>query len=337
MRARAFVLVPALVLALLPATQGGAPRPARSEAAPPRSKVVIVAAGDIACDAEPRTTGDSCRYGDTAALIDGHRVDAVLALGDEQYDVGAYSAFVDHFDPTWGAAAGRIRPVPGNHEYAQDPSSSASGYFRYFGDGVRGPDGQGYYSYELGACPDEPCWHVIALNSMLCLTDAGCDRPADRSSAGRGEAMWQWLRRDLARHPNGEYACTLAYWHHPLYSFSSESGATSVVRPLWELLERANADVVLNGHSHNYQRWAPQTADGDRDPGGIREFVVGTGGASHYEMSNASRPAALAATNDDAFGVLRLALESGGYAWRFVPVPGEPAFEDASSGTVPCH
>jgi hypothetical protein len=340
MRARAFLLVLALAFASLPASPIVAPAEpsgVRTDTAPLQSKILVVAAGDIACDADPRTSGDACRYGDTAELVGGRRVDAVLALGDEQYDVGAYRAFVDHFDPTWGNAARRIRPVPGNHEYAQDPSSSASGYFRYFGNAVRGPDDNGYYSYDLGACPDAPCWHVIALNSMLCFASGGCDRPADRTSPGRGEAMWRWLRRDLARHPNEEYPCTLAYWHHPLFSFSSESGPSAAVRPLWTLLEHATADVVLNGHSHNYQRWAPLDADGNRDPDGIREFVVGTGGASHYPMSSGRPPRALVTTNDDAFGVLRLALRAGSYAWQFVEVPGEPDFTDASTGTVSCH
>ena len=263
-------------------------------------------------------------------------MDAVLPLGDEQYDVGAYGAFVDHFGQTWGEAARRIFPVPGNHEYAQDPSSSASGYFRFFGKAVRGPDHAGYYSYDLGACPDEPCWHVIALNSMLCFGHGGCEPATRRTTPRPGEAMWRWLRRDLAEHPNDQYPCTLAYWHHPLFSVSTESGPSPAVRPLWRLLQRGGADVVLNAHSHNYQRWAPQTAAGTRDPDGIQEFVVGTGGASHYAVSDAD-PASLVRTNDDAFGVLRLALRSDGYAWQFVSVPGDPAFADASTGTVACH
>jgi hypothetical protein len=352
MRVPRALLVPTLLLTLLaacraaPTTHADGSAAAVSDAAAPsngafpsvaalKSRLLVVAAGDIACDAEPRTNGDACRYGDTARLIDGRGVDAVLALGDEQYDVGAYRAFLDHFDPTWGDAAGKIFPVPGNHEYAQDPSSSASGYFRYFGDAARGPDDAGYYSYDLGACPDAPCWHMIALNSMLCFAPGGCDRPAG-GSPGAGEAMWRWLRHDLARHGNDEYPCTLAYWHHPLFSVSTESGPSSSVRPLWKLLQRADADVVLNGHSHNYQRWAPQTATGARDAEGIREFVVGTGGASQYPLSDVD-PATLAKANDDAFGVLRLALKADGYAWQFVTVPGDPTFEDASAGAVSCH
>jgi hypothetical protein len=349
-RARRFFLVTQIVLTVLVACRaapstGEAPRAtattassggANASAAPLRSALLVVAAGDIACDAEPRTSGDRCRYGDTARLIDGRGIDGVLALGDEQYDVGAYRAFVDHFGPAWGDAARQIFPVPGNHEYAQDPTSSASGYFRYFGDAVRGPDDAGYYSYDLGSCPDAPCWHMIALNSMLCFAHGGCGQPADRTSARPGEAMWRWLRGDLAEHPNDEYPCTLAYWHHPLFSVSTESGPSAAVRPLWRLLQRGGADVVLNGHSHNYQRWAPQTATGVRDPEGIRAFVVGTGGASRYPVSDAD-PATLEKVNDDAFGVLRLALKPDGYEWQFVTVPGDPAFTDASTGTVACH
>lgn len=338
MRARALLAVALAWLVFVP-TAPGAVEPPSARAANARllrSELLIVAAGDIACAADPRSSGGACRYGDTAALIDGPNVDAVLTLGDNQYDVGAYDAFLDHFDPTWGAAPGPIHPVPGNHDYANDPSSNAGGYFRYFGDGVRGPDDLGYYSYDLGACPDDPCWHVIALNSMLCLTPDGCDRPAD-ATPGRGERMWRWLRRDLAQHPNDEHACTLAYWHHPLFSFSTSSGPEPAVRPLWNLLWNHGADLVLNGHAHNYQRWAPQTPAGVRDVDGIRQIIVGTGGASVYALPGGDLPANLVAAQADSFGVLRLALEAEGYRWQFVPIPDDPAFDDGSRRVVPCR
>jgi hypothetical protein len=342
MRARALLLVPLVALAALPTAPGAVPPPRATDGSVAESrllqgKILVVAAGDIACAADPRESGSTCRYGDTADLVDGTRVSAVLTLGDNQYDEGRYADFLRYFDPTWGRAGRRLRPVPGNHEYAQDPSGNAAGYFEYFGARAEGRDGLGYYSFDLGACPDEPCWHVIALNSMLCFDDVGCTRPEDPSSPGPGNRMWTWLRRDLRRHPNDEYGCTLAYWHHPLFSFSSASGSSTAVRPLWKLLDAAGADVVLNGHSHNYQRWAPQTPTGAADNEGIREFVVGTGGASRYDIDAGPFPDRLQVAQADSFGVLRLALRAGGYRWEFVSIPGDPAFRDVSPNTAACH
>jgi hypothetical protein len=176
---------------------------------------------------------------------------------------------------------------------------------------------------------------VIALSSELCFATGGCGRSAQPH--GAGERMFAWLRHDLATHPNDRYPCTLAYWHHPLFSFSTGSGATAAVRPLWRLLIRADADLVLNGHSHNYQRWAPQTAIGVRRASGIREFVVGTGGASHYPLASGPRPAALQAAQAYAFGVLRLALDDGAYRWQWVSAPGQRSFTDASRHPVRCR
>ena len=171
--------------------------------------------------------------------------------------MGAFAAYMSYFDPTWGRAKPNLAPAPGNHEYANDPSSTPRGYFRYFGHAVKGPDGLGYYSFDVGACPDDPCWHLISLNSELCFAAGGCGAAADPSDPGPGNRMHAWLAKDLADHPDSEYPCTLAYWHHPRFSFSTGSGATSSVGPLWKLLHAARADVVLNGHSHNYQRWRP--------------------------------------------------------------------------------
>ncbi len=230
-------------------------------------RIVIVAAGDIACASAPNgpDAPEACQYDDTADLVRGGRLEAVLTLGDNQYETGAYADFSAYFDPTWGRARADLMPVPGNHEYAQDPTSRPHGYFRYFGDRVRGPRRLGFYSYDLGACPQAPCWHLIALNSELCFAPGGCG-PAGSSDPGPGNRMYAWLRRDLAEHPDATYPCTLAYWHHPRFSFSTGSGATAAVGPLWDLLASASADLVLNGHSHNYQRWAPQDPTGAADP-----------------------------------------------------------------------
>jgi hypothetical protein len=309
-----------------PSARGGGPR------------YVLGAAGDIACDDEPNgpEAPGTCQYDDTADLIVGTGLTRVLALGDLQYDVGAYAAFLDHFDPTWGRAFGRLRPVPGNHEYANQPNGEAEGYFRYFGERVEGPAGLGYYAYRVGACPDAPCWNVIALNSELCFASGGCGPAEDPGDPGPGNRMHEWLLRTLARFPDAEFPCTLAYFHHPLFSFSTGSGASEAVGPLWDALYAARADVVLNGHSHNYQRWRPQAPDGSRDPRGLRQFVVGTGGASRYTLPGDDLPENLASAQADAFGILRLTLKPKGYRWAWATAAGQPEFRDASSEVVPC-
>ena len=149
--------------------------------------------------------------------------------------------------------------------------------------------------------------------------------------------MYSWLEQDLAGHPDASYPCTLAYWHHPRFSFSTGSGASPAVAPLWELLHAAGADVVLNGHSHNYQRWRPMDPTGALDrTDGIRQFVVGTGGASRYAIPEGGRPPTLARAQAHAFGILRLTLKSAGYRWAWASASGQPAFEDASARAVPC-
>jgi hypothetical protein len=278
-----------------------------------------------------------CQHDETAKLIDGAGLAEVLPLGDNQYEVGAYAAYTRYFGPTWGRAFENLSPVPGNHEYANDPSSRPSGYFRYFGDRVKGPDGLGYYSFDLGACPDDPCWHLIALNSELCFASGGCGPAVDPTDPGPGNRMYEWLEHDLAAHPDSAYPCTLAYWHHPRFSFSTGSGASTAVGPLWELLHAASADVILNGHSHNYQRWRLQDPSGALDRNaGIRQFVVGTGGARHYALPNGELPANLARAQAEAFGVLRLTLRAEDYRWAWVSAPGQPSFSDASSRAVGC-
>jgi hypothetical protein len=304
--------------------------PIRSEPRGVGHRYVIGAAGDIACAQDPNgeEAPSTCQFDDTANLIAGTGLSEVLLLGDNQYEVGAYADYLAYFDPTWGRALPNLSPVPGNHEYAQDPSARPRGYFRYFGDRVKGPDGLGYYSYDLGACPDDPCWHLIALSSELCFASGGCDAAADPADPGPGERMYAWLQADLAA--NTDRGCTLAYWHHPRFSHSTGSGASSSVGPLWDLLYEAHADVVLNGHSHNYQRWRPQDPAGARDPDfGIREFIVGTGGRSHYAIAGGDRPENLVVAQSDAFGILRLTLKPAGYAWEWVSAAGQPAFEDA--------
>ncbi len=318
-----------------PRGRGGVPRPLVARA---DGRIQVAAAGDIACQREPVASGPSCRYGDTSDLVVGKGYARILLLGDNQYDRGTLRAYRTYFDPTWGRAFRRLAPSPGNHEYGQDPTSRPRGYFRYFGSRAKGPDGLGSYSFDLGACPERPCWHVISLSSELCFAPGGCDEAEDPTDPGPGERMYAWLLADLAAHPNRTYRCTLAFWHHPRFSFSTGSGATAAVAPLWRALYRAGADVVLNGHSHNYQRWRPMDPAGrlDRERG-LRQFIVGTGGVSHYALQDGRFPRMLAAAQDDAFGVLELSLGRRGFTWRWIGVPGEPRFRDAKRHAVPCH
>ena len=274
-----------------------------SRSTPPKEQTaVLVGAGDIA-DCKNLAGAEA-----TAKLLD-QIPGTVMAVGDLAYPDGSKENFVC-YDKTWGRARPRTRPAPGNHEFH---SSGATPYFDYFGK-LAGDPKTGYYSYELGS------WHVIVLNSE-CKDVGGCE-PGSREE--------KWLRADLASHP---VACTLAYWHKPLFSSGSAHGNDLTMKPLWDALYEANADVVVNGHDHDYERFAPQTPDGAPDPGrGIREFVVGTGGKSHRPFSE---PKPNSEVRDaTAFGVLKLTLKSKGYDWQFIPEEGK-TFTDSGSGA--CH
>jgi hypothetical protein len=226
--------------------------------------------------------------------------DAVAALGDDQYASGTLSEFTGarSFGATWGSFKGLIHPVPGNHEY--DSDSRASGYFRYF-KGAAGPSTRGYYSYDLGS------WHLIALNSNC--SDSAC---GNYQSGRVSRAEVRWLQDDLAAHTA---QCTLAYWHHPRFS-SGDHGDETGVAPLWDGLYRAHADVVLNGHDHDYERFAKQNPEGHADAGGIREFVVGTGGRDHYTFSKPIDPTS-EFRDQVHYGVLFLTLGLESYDWQF--------------------
>jgi hypothetical protein len=264
----------------------------------------VVAAGDIA-DCE--STGDEA----TAKLV-ANIEGTVLTLGDNVYERGSAEEYARCYDPTWGRFEKRTKPTPGNHEYHTE---GAEGYFDYFG-AVAGNANESYYSYDLGS------WHVVALNSQ-CWKIGGCDEEAPQV---------KWLEADLAS--IGAESCTLAYFHHPLFTSGEHRPGMPKVRPLWEVLYEAGVDVILNGHDHNYQRFAPQDPHGRADPeGGIRQFVVGTGGRRLYAIEDPPIENTVA-YNDDTFGVLKLTLRSDGYEWKFVPVAGK-TFTD--SGTARCH
>jgi hypothetical protein len=290
-------------------------QPSAQAAAPPPEGVVVAAAGDIACHTgdpgynDGNGTPTRCRMRWTAELLTRIRPDAVLALGDLQYPHGALSDFRTSYALTWGRLRSITRPAPGNHEYA---TPEAAGYFAYFGPKAGNPR-RGYYSFDLGA------WHLIALNSN-CGHVRGCD--------GRSPQM-RWLRADLRAHRN---RCVLAYWHHPRFS-SGPHGNERLMAVIFDGLYRANADVVLSGHDHDYERFAPQGPLGRANARrGIRTFVVGTGGHSLYgwrQIKPNSR-----ARDNSTFGVLKLTLFPSRYEWEFIPERGGN-FTDR--GSAACH
>jgi len=281
-----------------PTSQPGATEPPAPIAnppvpTPPGAPQVFVGAGDIAtCDGNAEKT---------ARLLDGIG-GTVFTLGDNAYFNGAPREFQECYEPTWGRHRGRTRPVPGNHDYG---TPGAAGYFGYFG-AAAGPAGLGYYSFEIGG------WHAIALNSNI---------PA---SAGSPQAAW--LANDLATHAT---ACTIAYWHHPLFT-SGPDGPSPFMRDAWRQLYAAGVEVVMNGHEHYYERFAPQNPDGGADPArGIRQFVAGTGGAPPYMPVSIQPNSEVRITG---FGVLKMTLAASGYEWEFIPVSGPRDF-----GTGSCH
>lgn len=293
---------------VLPATPGLDPQPTvpptvlpptaiPTTAIPPAADPVLVGAGDIAfCENNGAEQ--------TASLID-NIPGTVFTTGDNAYPHGTFEQFINCYDPTWGRFKDRTFPSAGNHDYG---TAGAEGYFRYFGSAAGNP-GEGYYSYELGT------WHIIVLNSSI--------------SVASGSPQEQWLWADLAAHPA---ACTLAYWHVPLFSSGSLHGSDPTMKPIWQALYEYGADVVLNGHEHNYERFEPQTPDGIPDPArGIREFVIGTGGM--YRYSFGAPIANSAVRNSETYGVLKLTLHPGSYSWEFIPVAGETF---TNSGTAPC-
>jgi hypothetical protein len=233
----------------------------------------------------------------------------VFTSGDNAYVNGSAAEYTSCFEPSWGQFKARTRPVPGNHEYL---TPGAAGYFGYFG-AAAGDPATGYYAYDLGD------WRIYALNST-CSAIGGC---------GAGSPQELWLRADLAAHPT---ACVGAIWHQPVFSSGSEHGSDTTMRPMWQALQDASAEWVVNGHEHNYERFAVQTAAGAASPAGLVEYVVGTGGKSHYAF--AAPIANSLVRNDNTYGVLKVTLRSNGWDWQFVPVAGG-SFTD--SGAAVCH
>lgn len=265
------------------------------------SDYTVVAAGDISDCHLPGSEA-------TAKLLD-KIPGTVLPIGDLAYPDGSDANF-KCYDKTWGRHKARTRPAPGNHEYH---TPGAAGYFKYFGS-VAGSPGHSYYSFDLGT------WHIISMDSQ-CSSIGGCQK---------GSPEERWLRDDLRKHSNN---CILAYWHAPLFSSGSEHGNAPQMKAFWDDLYAAGADIVLNGHDHDYERFAPQNPEGAADPAhGIREFVVGTGGKSQRGFRD--RLSTTEVRSSSTFGVLKIDLHAHGYDWKFIPVEGGE-FTDAGSGT--CH
>jgi len=277
----------------------------------PKDDPVVVAAGDIACDPAHaafnggKGTDIECRQQATADLVSDIDPDAVLALGDLQYEVAKLAEFKASYDKSWGRFKDITYPAPGNHEYG---TGVAPGYYDYFGKKAGDRD-KGYYSADIGR------WHLVALNSN-CHLVGGCRR---------GSPMERWLRADLARNRS---RCTVAIWHHPRWS-SGLHGSAEKVDGLWRTLVSAKVDLLLTGHDHDYERFAPLDAEGRPAATGVRQFVVGTGGRNLYFFGLPQRGSER--KQSQAFGVLKLTLHDDGYSWEFVAVPGED-FTDSGTG-----
>jgi hypothetical protein len=254
--------------------------------------VRIAAVGDISA---PQIAGQA----QTADLVMEGGYAAVLLLGDLQYPNGDINLYRSAFAPTWGRFLEKLWPSPGNHDYGVP---GAAGYFEYFGSRA-GKPGEGWYSFDLGA------WHLISLNTNSACGEIPCDE---------NSAQVRWLKEDLAAHRK---ACTLAFWHHPRFSSGARHGDFAGADALWKVLQQSGADVVLNGHEHFYERFEPMN--------GLREFIVGTGGISHYEFREQPHPSS-AVRHVGSLGVLALELKESSYSWEFVPV-SPSTFRDTGS------
>ena len=260
--------------------------------------IPLVGAGDIAECVSDNGAEATAQVLDTVS-------GTVFSAGDLAYRNGTMQQYTDCYHPTWGRHRARTRPSPGNHDYR---SAGAAPYFAYFGKNA-GPAGLGYYSYDLGD------WHIVSLNSNV--------------AANAGSPQERWLQSDLAANRT---RCTAAYWHHPVFS-SGVHGGSPYMWDIWRVLEEFGAEIVISGHDHTYERFAPQDLQGRADATrGIRQFVVGTGGAPRYSFRSTAPNSET--RNNTAWGVLKLTLHADSYDWAFLPVAGG-SFYDFGSGQ--CH
>ncbi len=238
----------------------------------------IVAVGDIA-----KSGGEQSS---TAELVTSLNPEKVLLLGDDAYDSGSITEFTNLYDPSWGVFKSKTAPSPGNHEYK---TPGASGYYTYFGSAA-GAGNRGYYSFDIDT------WHLISLNSEVL-----------------DQAQYDWLAEDLGMNKK---SCILAYWHKPLFSSGKEHGNDSSMKKFWDLLYSSGADVVLNGHEHFYERFSKQDPEGKLDKKGIREFIVGTGGAGSYGFKSVLQNSEARSTGH--YGVLQMMLAEDSYDAKFI-------------------
>lgn len=268
----------------------------------PTGDPILIGAGDIA---DCTTDGDEA----TAALLD-DLPGTIFTTGDNVYETGTPQEFAECYAPTWGRHLARTRPAPGNHDWGTD---TLAGYLGYFGAAATGPDGASWYSYELGT------WHVVVL-------DSSCDKVG---GCGPQSPQGAWLAADLAA---SRATCTIAVFHHPRFSSGERHGSDPTMDPLWRALYAADADVIVNGHDHGYERFAPQDPDGNEDRSrGIRQFVVGTGGTGLRGFTDPVANSELRLSV--ALGLLELTLRDGGYDWRSIPTTGDVS----DRGTASCH
>jgi hypothetical protein len=304
-----------------PVTGGNTPPPVTGGPGPsPQVPFVFVGAGDVAnCDNNAFNGSGTAYVGKTwrdasektAQIIDSIGGE-VFTLGDNAYPLGRTQDFTPCYTQTWGRFVNRTHPSPGNHDYGDRQPHDGSPYFNYFG-AAAGDFGKGYYSFDRGG------WHIISLNSNR---DNGID-------TGPNSAQATWLRQDLAANT---VKCTLAYWHHPLFS-SGGNGSSSAMKEIYRILHEAGADVVLTGHDHLYERFAPQDADGRPDQArGIVQFVVGTGGTVPMSLARSALLNSVVRITE-RWGVLKLTLNTDTYSWEFITT----ANGTLDTGSASCH
>ena len=284
------------------------PIPTTPVAADTQGVAELVGAGDIAvCAGQPAADSAAAI---TAGLLANFPGADIFTAGDSSNEQATLTQYVDCFGPTWGVYKARIHPAPGNHDYVQP---FAEGYFQYFG-AAAGDPAKGYYSFDLGA------WHVLVINSN-CQDAGGCEA---------GSPQYKWVKQDLAAHPT---LCSLAIWHAPMFT-SGLHGNDLEMLAIWKALYNAGAELVISGHDHHYERFAPQNPLGELDAAyGMRQFVVGTGGTA-LRTTLGYRTSHSQALIESVHGVLDLKLHPDSYEWQFVPEPGK---SETDSGSTVCH
>jgi hypothetical protein len=234
----------------------------------------------------------------------------VFTLGDNAYPDGETEQFLKYYEPSWGRFKSRTKPVPGNHDWLVQNAADYLDYFCPSAENCVFPNGVQslYYSYDIGS------WHILALDSQQSLAN--------------NSTQLNWVQSDLAQHSR---ACTLVYWHKPRFGSSPGRGDSEMLLPLWRVLYRNGVDIVLNGHDHHYERFYPQDPNGNfNSRNGIRQFIVGAGGAGIHDFGTPSRQSAVRLKS---LGVLKLTLGNGNYDWKFLPVVH---YSSGDSGSASC-